>query len=187
MSSSFSTPVLGVLSLAKRPLLLTSPWAPNFRYDSAVNLKPPILPSLEPPPTCLCLNPFSTDELVAASCVSHRPPPKPPWLYWVSFKLAWKVFVDMSQQRFVFLEKKGLVGSLGVVDTNICRHFQFQFSSNQVFSFDIIETTYSRNELVAVANLISNWIGKKTVDSLLFIVNDRGRKTLQPWMFVCRC
>jgi DNA-binding PadR family transcriptional regulator len=52
------------------------------------------------------------------------------------------VFVDMSQQRFVFLEKKGLVRSLGVVDTNICKHF---------------------------------------------IVNDRGRKTLQPWMFVCRC
>jgi hypothetical protein len=186
MSSSFPMTVLGVVSLAKRPLLLTSPWAPNLISDSAVNLKPPILPPPEPPPTGLFLNSSSTDELVAAGCISCRPPPKPPWLYWVCFKLAWKVFVDMSQQRFVSLDKD-LAGSLGIVDNNICKHFLFQFSSNQVLRFDIIETTYSRNEPAAVANLIRNWIEKKTVDFLFFIVTDRGRKTLQPWMFVCRC
>ncbi|MCH97503.1 hypothetical protein A2U01_0018498, partial [Trifolium medium] len=100
---------------------------------------------------------------------------------WAWFKLAWMVFVVMPQQRFVFLEKKGVADPLGVADTNTCNHFLFQFSSNQVFNFDIIETTYSRNELAAVANLIRNWIEKKIVDSLLFIVIDRGRKTLQPW------
>jgi hypothetical protein len=35
-----------------------------------VNLKPPILPPPEPPPTGFCLNHFSTDELLAIDCVS---------------------------------------------------------------------------------------------------------------------
>jgi hypothetical protein len=152
-----------------------------------VNLKPPILPPPEPPPTGLYLNLFSTDEPIAIGCVSCHPQPKPPWLYLTCFKLAWMVFVDMSLHRFVFLDKKGLARSLGVVDANTCNHFLFQFSSNQMFSFDIIETIYRRNELAAVANLIYNWIEKKNVDSLLFIVTDYGRKTLQPWKFVCRC
>jgi hypothetical protein len=85
------------------------------------------------------------------------------------------VFVDMSQQRFVLLDKD-LAGSLGVVDTNICKHVLFQFSSNQVLRFDIIETTYSRNELAAVANLFRKWIGKKTVifsSSLSLTVGER--------------
>jgi hypothetical protein len=152
-----------------------------------MNLKPPILPPPEPPPTGFCLNPFSIDELLAIDCGSCRPPPKPPWLYWACFYLAWMVFVEMPQQRFMFLDKKGLAGLLGVVDTNICIHFLFQFASNQVFNFDIIEITYSRNELAAVAYLIRNWMEKKTVYSLLFIVIDRGRKFLQLWKFVCRC
>ncbi|GAU24409.1 hypothetical protein TSUD_391180 [Trifolium subterraneum] len=190
-----SSPPLGycALSLSKRQSLLTTPWVPNLRSNSAthhqdektsqlvVNLKPPTLPPPEPPPTGFCLNLFSNDELLVTDCVLCRPPPKPPWLYWAWFKLAWVVFVDMPQQRFVFMEKKSLAVPLGVVDTNSCNHFLFQFSSNQLVNFDIIETTYSRNELAAVANLIRNWIEKKTLDSLLFIVIDRGRKTLQPW------
>jgi hypothetical protein len=151
-----------------------------------VNLKPPILPPPEPPPTGFCLNHFSTDELLAIDCV-FRPPPKPPWLYWACFHLAWMVFAEMPQQRFKFLDKKGLVGSLGVADTNICNHFLVLFAFNQVFNFDISEITYSRNELAAVAYLIRNWIEKKTVDSLLFIVIGRVRKTLQLWKVVCRC
>jgi uncharacterized protein (DUF4213/DUF364 family) len=79
----------------------------------------------------------------------------------------------MSQQRFMLLDKD-FAGSLGVADTNICKHVLFQFSSNQVLRFDIIETIYSRNELAAIANLIHNWIGKKTVGFLFFIVSDRG-------------
>jgi hypothetical protein len=106
--------------------------------------------------------------------------------YWAWFKFAWMVFVKMSQQRLVFLVKKGLTDQLAAVDTNTCNHCLFQFSFNRMFNFDIIETTYSRNELAAVAYLIRNWIKKKTVDSLLFIVIDRARKTLQPWKFVCR-
>jgi hypothetical protein len=101
-----------------------------------------------------------------------RPPPKPPWLYWACFHLAWMVFAEMPQQRFKFLDKKGLVGSRGVVDTNICNHFLVQFASNQVFNFDIFEITYSRNELAAVSYLIRNWIEKKIVDYLPLLEND---------------
>jgi hypothetical protein len=151
-----------------------------------VNLKPPILPPPEPPPTGFCLNHLSTDELLVTDCVLRRPPPKPPWLYLAWFKLAWMVFVKMSQQRLVFLGKKGLIESLGDVDFNTHNHCLFQFSFNRVFNFDIIETTYSRNERTAVAYLIRNWIEKKTVDSLLLIVIDHARKTLQLWKFVCR-
>ncbi|KAK2407952.1 hypothetical protein QL285_043506 [Trifolium repens] len=191
-------PVHCALSLSKRKSLWTTPWVSNLRSVSAtyhqvektfqlvVNLKPPILPPPEPPPTGFCLNLFSIDELLAIDCV-FRPPPKPPWLYWACFHLAWMVFAEMPQQRFKFLDKKGLVGSLGVVDTNICNHFLVLFAFNQVFNFDISEITYSRNELAAVAYLIRNWIEKKTVDSLLFIVIDRVRKTLQLWKVVCRC
>jgi hypothetical protein len=51
----------------------------------------------------------------------------------------------------------------------------------------IIETTYSRNVLAAVVNLIHNWIDKKTVDSLLFVVMDRGRKISQCRELGFRC
>ncbi|GAU47380.1 hypothetical protein TSUD_83130 [Trifolium subterraneum] len=82
-----SSPPLGfcALSLSKKPSLLTTPWIPNLRFDSAthhqdektsqlmVNLKPPTLPPLEPPPTGFCLNHFSTDELLVTDCVFCRP------------------------------------------------------------------------------------------------------------------
>ncbi|MCI40009.1 hypothetical protein A2U01_0061241, partial [Trifolium medium] len=116
---SFPSTIHRALSLSKRQSLWTTPWVPNLRSDSAthhqvektfqlaVNLKPSILPPPEPPPTGFCLNPFSTDELLATDCVSLRPPPKPPWLYWAWYKIAWMVFVVMPQQRSVFLDKKG--------------------------------------------------------------------------------
>lgn len=44
---------------------------------------------------------------------------------------------------------------------------------NFLIKVEIIETTCNRNVLVAVANLISNWIDKKIVDSLLFVVIDQ--------------
>jgi hypothetical protein len=55
-----------------------------------------------------------------------------------------------------------------------------------VFNFDIIEITYNRNELATIAYLTRNWMEKRLVDSLNFIVIDRARKTLQPWKFVGR-
>ncbi|WJX88218.1 hypothetical protein P8452_70328 [Trifolium repens] len=85
------------LSLSKRQSLWTTPWVLNFisasathhqvekTFQLAMNMKPPILPPPESPPTGFCLNPFSTDELLAIDCGSLRPPPKPPWLYWACF------------------------------------------------------------------------------------------------------
>jgi hypothetical protein len=162
-------------------------------------------PPPEPPPmekmkllssyVCICVFLFTdlpTDlylcfkfaVIVFAFVFCH--PPRPPWLYWIYFKGALMVFDDMSQQEFVLLVKKSLTGPFGIVNTNSCNYFLFQFSFNRVFNFDIFEITYSRNEPAAVVNLIRNWIGKKTVDSLLFSVIDRGRKILQLWKFDCR-
>ncbi|WJX38397.1 hypothetical protein P8452_26065 [Trifolium repens] len=124
-------PVIGALSLSKPQLRWTTPWAPNPRsivaahpqgetFQLVVNLKPPILPPPEPPPIGFRLNPLSTNELLVTDCVLRRRPPKPPWLNWAWFKLASMVFVNMSQQRFVLLVKKGLTEPLGVVNTNTC-------------------------------------------------------------------
>jgi len=52
-------------------------------------------------------------------------------------------------------------------------------SFNLMIKVDIIETTYTQNALAAVVNLIRNWIDKKAVDSLLFVVMNRGRKIFQ--------
>jgi len=46
-----------------------------------------------------------------------------------------------------------------------------------VIKIDFIETTCSRNTSVAVVNMIRNRIDKRSEDSLLLVVIDRGRMT----------
>jgi hypothetical protein len=105
----------------------------------------------------------------------------------VNSKAALYMFVKMSQMRWMLSGKKDWAESHDVADTNLCNSSLFQFSSKHEINLDIIETTYSRTVLAAVANLIRNWIDIKTVDSLIFGVIDRVRKTLQVRLLVCRC
>ena len=84
----------------------------------------------------------------------------------------------MSQQRWVIWKTKVRQGPYGAV-ISFCNPFMLWLSFNLLIKVDIIETAYSRNALAAVINLIRNWIDKKTVDSLLFVVMDRGRKIVQ--------
>lgn len=105
----------------------------------------------------------------------------------VNSKAALYMFVKMSQMRWMLSGKKDWAESHDVADTNLCNSSLFQFSSKHEINLDIIETTYSRTVLAAVANLIRNWIDIKTVVSLIFGVIDRVRKTLQARLLVCRC
>ncbi|KEH21008.1 hypothetical protein MTR_8g096660 [Medicago truncatula] len=85
----------------------------------------------------------------------------------------------MPQMRWMLSGKKDRADAHDAVNTNLCNSSLFQFYSKRVLNLDIIETTYSRTELASVANLIRNWIDIKTVDSLIFVVMDRVRKSLQ--------
>lgn len=60
-----------------------------------------------------------------------------------------------------------------MADTNFYTLSKFQSSSEHGFNMDNIETTYSRNVLAKVKDLIRNWIEKMTVDSHFFVVVDR--------------
>ena len=105
----------------------------------------------------------------------------------VNSKVALYMFVKFPQMRWMLPSKKDWAVLHDAAYTNLCNSSLFHFSSKRVFNLDTIETTYNRNELAAVANLIRNWIDVKTVDSLIFVVMDRVRKTLQARLLVCRC
>lgn len=105
----------------------------------------------------------------------------------VNSKVALYMFVKIPQTRSMLSGKKDWAVSYDVVNTNLCNSSLFHFSSKRGINLDIIETTYSRIELAVVANLICNWIDIKIVDSLILIVMDRVRKTLQARLLVCRC
>jgi len=96
----------------------------------------------------------------------------------VKVKIAHYVFVGMPLQRWVIWKTKIWQGPYGVV-ISFCNLFMFWLSFNLLIKVDIIETTYSRNVLAAIVILIRNWIDKKTMDSLLFVIMDRGRKIFQ--------
>jgi len=102
----------------------------------------------------------------------------------VKVKIAHYVFVGMPLQRWVIWKPKIWQGPYGVV-ISLCNLFMFWLSFNLLIKVDIIETTYSRNVLAAVVILI--WIDKKTMDSLLFVIMDRGRKIFQCRELGYRC
>jgi hypothetical protein len=105
----------------------------------------------------------------------------------VNSKAALYMFVNLPQMRWMLSRKKEGAVLHDAAHTNLCNSSLIHFSSKRVFNLDTIETTYSRTELAAVAYLIRNWIDVKTVDSLIFVVMDRVRKTLQARLLVCRC
>jgi len=104
----------------------------------------------------------------------------------VTVKTAQYVFDGMPQQSWVIWKTKVGQGPCGVV-ISFCNPFMLWLSFNLLIKVDIIETAYSRKALAAVVNLIRNWIDKKTVDSLLFVVMDRGRKIVQCREIGFRC
>lgn len=105
----------------------------------------------------------------------------------VNSKAALYMFVKLPQMRWMLSGKKDWAVLHDAAHTNLCNSSLFHFSSKRVFNLDTIETTYSRTELAAIANLIRNWIDVKTVDSLIFVVMDRVGKTLQARLLVCKC
>ena len=132
---------------------------------------------------CLCFPSFTCD-VVSAFTMSML---GDLCFQYVNGKDALYMFVKMPQMRWMLSGKKDEVDSHDVVNTNLCNSSLLQFSSKCVFNLHIIKTTYSRTELASVANLIRNWIDIKTADSLIFVVMDHVRKSLQAWLLVRRC
>jgi len=87
----------------------------------------------------------------------------------VEVKIAHYVFVGMPVQRRLIWKTKIWQGLYGAV-INFCNPFMFWMSFNLLIKVDIVETTYSRNALATVVNLIRNWIDK---------IKDRGFSSLR--------